>query len=51
MAWFEEELPVTQPIKTGPKIGRNQSCPCGSGESFNNMLKYVKSWIIILLRK
>lgn len=34
MAWFEEELPVTQPIKTGPKIGRNQPCPCGSGEKY-----------------
>lgn len=33
-AWFEEELLVSEPIKTGPKIGRNHSCPCGSGKKY-----------------
>ncbi len=23
-----------QPIKVGPKIGRNDPCPCGSGKKF-----------------
>ena len=26
----------TQPIKNGPKIGRNDPCPCGSGKKFKN---------------
>lgn len=25
-----------QPIKTGPKVGRNDPCPCGSGKKFKN---------------
>ncbi len=25
-----------QPVKTGPKIGRNDPCPCGSGKKFKN---------------
>ena len=25
---------VTQPIRVGPKIGRNQPCPCGSGKKY-----------------
>ena len=25
-----------EPVKVGPKIGRNDPCPCGSGKNFNN---------------
>jgi preprotein translocase subunit SecA len=25
-----------EPIKVGPKIGRNDPCPCGSGKKFKN---------------
>ena len=24
------------PIKVGPKVGRNDPCPCGSGKKFKN---------------
>lgn len=26
----------TQPVKNGPKVGRNDLCPCGSGKKFKN---------------
>jgi preprotein translocase subunit SecA len=25
-----------EPIKVGPKIGRNDACPCGSGKKYKN---------------
>lgn len=25
-----------QPIKVGPKVGRNDPCPCGSGKKYKN---------------
>ncbi|MBA3673846.1 MAG: SEC-C domain-containing protein, partial [Chitinophagaceae bacterium] len=25
-----------EPIKVGPKTGRNDPCPCGSGKKFKN---------------
>jgi preprotein translocase subunit SecA len=25
-----------EPIKVGPKVGRNDSCPCGSGKKYKN---------------
>ena len=28
--------PTQQPIKVGPKIGRNDPCPCGSGKKYKN---------------
>lgn len=32
-----EEVAVKQePVKVGPKIGRNDPCPCGSGKKFKN---------------
>ncbi len=30
----EQQRP--QPIKAGPKVGRNDPCPCGSGKKFKN---------------
>ncbi len=27
---------ITSPIKVGPKVGRNDPCPCGSGKKFKN---------------
>jgi preprotein translocase subunit SecA len=31
------EAPVKQePVKVGPKVGRNDPCPCGSGKKFKN---------------
>ncbi len=33
--FFEPAAPVKQePIKVGPKIGRNDPCPCGSGKKY-----------------
>ncbi len=29
-----EDMPLTEPIHTGPKIGRNDPCPCGSGKKY-----------------
>jgi preprotein translocase subunit SecA len=25
-----------KPVRTGPKVGRNDPCPCGSGKKFKN---------------
>jgi preprotein translocase subunit SecA len=34
---YYDPSPVKQePIKVGPKIGRNDPCPCGSGKKFKN---------------
>lgn len=34
---YNDPSPVKQePIKVGPKIGRNDPCPCGSGKKFKN---------------
>ena len=27
---------VTMPFVSGPKVGRNEPCPCGSGKKFKN---------------
>ncbi|MBB3167510.1 UPF0149 family protein [Simiduia aestuariiviva] len=35
--WLEQRLPVDSPTETlrrGPKVGRNDPCPCGSGKKF-----------------
>jgi preprotein translocase subunit SecA len=35
--YYEPTVPVKQePVKVGPKIGRNDPCPCGSGKKFKN---------------
>jgi len=35
--YYEPTGPVKQePVKVGPKIGRNDPCPCGSGKKFKN---------------
>ena len=26
----------TQPVHVGPKVGRNDPCPCGSGKKYKN---------------
>jgi preprotein translocase subunit SecA len=30
------QAPVSEPIRLGPKIGRNDPCPCGSGKKYKN---------------
>jgi preprotein translocase subunit SecA len=30
------EAPKRQPIRVGPKIGRNEPCPCGSGKKYKH---------------
>ncbi|MBM3333698.1 SEC-C domain-containing protein [Candidatus Sumerlaeota bacterium] len=30
----ESPAPKIQPIRRGPKVGRNDPCPCGSGKKF-----------------
>jgi preprotein translocase subunit SecA len=33
----EQEMPVKKsPVQSAPKLGRNDSCPCGSGKKFKN---------------
>jgi preprotein translocase subunit SecA len=27
---------VPQTVRTGPKVGRNDPCPCGSGKKYKN---------------
>ncbi|MBY0534559.1 MAG: preprotein translocase subunit SecA [Chitinophagaceae bacterium] len=35
--YYDPSGPVKQePIKVGPKVGRNDACPCGSGKKFKN---------------
>ena len=31
-----EAVSKAKPIRTGPKVGRNDPCPCGSGKKFKN---------------
>jgi len=31
-----EALAKAKPVRTGPKVGRNDPCPCGSGKKFKN---------------
>jgi preprotein translocase subunit SecA len=34
---YVDPMPTKQePIKVGPKIGRNDPCPCGSGKKYKN---------------
>jgi preprotein translocase subunit SecA len=33
--YYEPSEPLKQePIKVGPKVGRNDPCPCGSGKKY-----------------
>ena len=35
--YHDPSVPVKQePVKVGPKIGRNDPCPCGSGKKYKN---------------
>jgi len=35
--YYEPSEPVKhEPVKVGPKIGRNDPCPCGSGKKYKN---------------
>ena len=31
-----QSVPAQQPVKAGPKVGRNDPCPCGSGKKYKN---------------
>lgn len=31
-----EEMAKVKPVRTGPKVGRNDPCPCGSGKKFKH---------------
>ena len=31
-----QQTPRSEPVKVGPKIGRNDPCPCGSGKKYKN---------------
>ncbi len=31
-----QSAPAQQPVKAGPKVGRNDPCPCGSGKKYKN---------------
>jgi preprotein translocase subunit SecA len=34
---YHDPTPARQdPIRVGPKVGRNDLCPCGSGKKFKN---------------
>jgi preprotein translocase subunit SecA len=30
------QVPLQRPVRSAPKVGRNQPCPCGSGKKFKN---------------
>ncbi|MFA6151736.1 MAG: preprotein translocase subunit SecA [Chitinophagaceae bacterium] len=32
----QQQAPKQQPVVAGPKIGRNDDCPCGSGKKYKN---------------
>ena len=32
--WHAQDLLPAAPLRTGPKIGRNDPCPCGSGRKY-----------------
>ncbi|MCE3283099.1 MAG: secA, partial [Chitinophagaceae bacterium] len=34
--YFDPSPVKNEPIKVGPKVGRNDPCPCGSGKKFKN---------------
>lgn len=35
--YHDPSVPARQePIKVGPKVGRNDPCPCGSGKKFKH---------------
>jgi preprotein translocase subunit SecA len=36
--YFDPSTPAVkqEPVKVGPKIGRNDPCPCGSGKKYKN---------------
>jgi preprotein translocase subunit SecA len=34
LAQMREDASVPLPVKAGPKVGRNDPCPCGSGKKF-----------------
>jgi preprotein translocase subunit SecA len=31
-----EALAKAKPVRSGPKVGRNDPCPCGSGKKYKN---------------
>jgi len=31
-----EAVAKAKPVRTGPKVGRNDPCPCGSGKKYKN---------------
>jgi preprotein translocase subunit SecA len=31
-----ERATVAQPVQAGPKVGRNDPCPCGSGKKYKH---------------
>ena len=31
-----EAVSKAKPVRTGPKVGRNDPCPCGSGKKYKN---------------
>ena len=33
--WFEKSIPPTV-RREGPKVGRNDACPCGSGKKYKS---------------
>jgi uncharacterized protein YecA (UPF0149 family) len=34
LLWGENGPTATHPIRTTPKIGRNENCPCGTGKKY-----------------
>src|SRR5262249_46052781 len=32
--WADEYVPVAEPYRAPPKVGRNEPCPCGSGKKY-----------------
>ncbi len=32
--WDEDDSQAPQPVRSAPKLGRNEPCPCGSGKKY-----------------
>ena len=35
-ALADESSEANQPVENGPKVGRNDPCPCGSGKKYKH---------------
>jgi uncharacterized protein YecA (UPF0149 family) len=34
LVWDEDDGPALEPVRSAPKVGRNEPCPRGSGKKY-----------------